>query len=245
VNFFEIYILKRCWTKGVRKVKKIVFLLIISVFFFSLSIGHAALIGIKESLDYPDILFDTSGTIKYTASDGLFVLNAYDRVMTMSDGTEYSLTETGFKTNFNLRVVVDTSGKIIGLGTMEEKVTLGTVFIGEKSYGEGTQLLTGAVYNFGWGEGVLLGQFDFLVNNLHGALIDDHIWPSIFPTGIFAMAEILNGWTGSWSADFKLEKVHGDKAPLVPIPPALILLGSGLLGLAGLGRLGRISRRKD
>jgi hypothetical protein len=226
-------------------VKKIVLLLIISVFFFSLSIGHAALIGIKDKLDYPDISFDTLGTIKYTASDGLFVLNAYDRVMTMSDGTEYYPTGTGFETNFNLRVVVDTSGKIIGLGTMEEKVTLGTVSIEGKSYRAGTELLTGAVYNFGWGEGVLLGQFDFLVNNLHGALIDDHIWLSIFPTGISAQAVKLYGWTGSWRADFKLEKVHGDKAPIIPIPPTLILLGSGLLGLAGLGRLGRISRRKD
>lgn len=199
--------------------------------------SQAALIGLKGKLLYPDILFNTVGKINFTAGStfGSFVLSAFDRTMTMSDGTEYYLTGPGFTTTMSLTIDVDSSGNLVGTGKMEEKVVLGEVVIGNETFGAGTVILAGDVYAFGWGEGALLGQFDFLLNNLSGGLITAGIWPSNAPTGIWSLAENLWGWNGNWNKNFLLTKVKGDKAP-VPIPTTVLLLASGILGLVGLKR---------
>jgi hypothetical protein len=126
----------------------------------------------------------------------------------------------------SLDLNVDENGNLLGVGSMAEIVADGDVTIQNQVYGTGTTLLTGTVYDFGWGEaGDVLGDFDFLINNATGALISDELWPGV-DIGIIANAETLNGWAGSWNANFHLDKVKGNKAP-VPEPTTVLLLSLG------------------
>ena len=201
----------------------------------------AALIGLEDQLGYPDILFDNQGKIVYDADKNIFVLDANDLQIVYADGSFDSLTGRWwffrYITDFKISLIVDEDGNLVE-GIMEEKVVKGAVKVKNKIYWKGTTLLKGTVTSFGWGEGDNLGDFDFLIDNLSGALVKDGIWPTTWPTGIVAHAEKLHGWSGSWECDFTLEKVKGDKAPVVPIPTTILLLGSGLLGF------GLLSRRK-
>lgn len=205
--------------------------------------ASAALIGLEGQLDYPDIVFDNQGEIVYDADTNKFVLDADDLKIAYADGSSDSLTggtwPLNYVTDFKIYLTIDEDGNLVGTGTMEEKVVKGFVKVKDKIYWSGTTLLKGTVTSFGWGEGDNLGDFDFLIDSLSGALVDDGIWPTTWPTGIVAHAEkLLHGWSGSWECDFTLDKVKGNKAPVVPIPPTILLLGSGLLGF------GLLSRRK-
>jgi len=211
----------------------------------------AALIGLKGQLGYPDINFDNTGTISYTASSDSFVLDADDWKIAYANGSVDYLTGDGFMTDIKIYLTVDNNGNLLGTGTMVEKVIdtdgiPGNEYVtikGERYY-EGTTLLAGTVVAFGWGEsGSELGYFDFLISkdSLRGALVDGGIWPNDRPTGIVAYAEKLHGWSGSWECDFTLGKVKGDKAPVVPIPTTILLLGSGLLGFGLLSRRRKVN----
>ncbi|MHC4754353.1 MAG: PEP-CTERM sorting domain-containing protein [Planctomycetota bacterium] len=215
--------------------KKVLFLLALTVVVFSFSTAGAALIGVGDVIDdkYPNVVFDNLGTISYTAVDDKFTLHADDLSILYSDSTNDWLSGPGFLSDITISLDVDSSGKLVGTGTMAEVVQEGEVNIKGKTYGAGTTILAGRVYAFGWGEaGDALGMFDFLIDNVTGALVtaNPQVWPNNIPTGVAVLAENLAGWSGSWDADFDLAKVKGNKAP-VPEPAMIALLGFGALAL--------------
>ncbi|MCX7857686.1 MAG: hypothetical protein N2513_06870 [Deltaproteobacteria bacterium] len=226
--------------------KKIFELLLLSCcFFFVLNSGHghSALLGISEDLDYPLILFGkVSGAgIKYDYKTKSFEVVAKDITIKLTDSSEpIYLSGTGYETTLFMKLTItlgsDNKPSSVS-GEMKEVVEKGNVKINGKTYGTDTTLISGNVYQFGWGEsGDALGSFDFRIKDIKGALVTDGIWPPYGidnrETGIFLFAEKLNGWNGSWTKDFSLSRVKGQKAPIgtppVPLPHTAILLGSGL-----------------
>lgn len=217
---------------------------------FGIGFSHAALLGIKGSLGYPDIWF-SDGTITYAYdsqnNQGFFGLEATDLTLTLSSGDEYYLSGNDYTTKLlvNFTITLDDQKlPVFVSGSMTQWVDSGQVSIGQKTYGENDTLLFGSIQKFGWGEGEELGSFDFLVtlDPDNSLLVKDGIWPSGVPTGIYVKATTLSGWLGSWEEDFTLSQAEGDKAP-VPIPGSIALLASGF-GFLGLGRFKKLLPRE-
>ena len=211
--------------------KKLGVLTTLTIVLMSFSTASAALVGVESLIagQYPDIHFDNIGAIDYTASTDQFVLTADDLRIAYSPGPTgevYYLSGPGIHTTMTIDLNIDQNGDITGPGSMLEMVSDGPITIRGQDFTAGTPLLTGSVYLFGWGEAVLLGDFDFLIDSVEGALIDTGLWPDNTIVGVTADAENLNGWTGSWDMDFHLDKVKGDKAP-IPEPTTVLLLGLG------------------
>ena len=192
------------------------------------NIASASLIGVGSLIDnqYPDIHFNNIGAINYTAWDGLFVLTANDLQIAYSEtSAEYLNGLVDMVINLDINT---------GSGTMTEVVKEGAeVTIRGVTYTSGTTILAGDVYAFGFGDtanGQGFWDFDFLVENISGALVDNEVWPGNVDTGIVATAENWDGWAnpGNWDEDFTLYKVKGDKAP-IPEPATMAILGLGAL----------------
>jgi hypothetical protein len=220
-------------------VKKFAGFLAVFLLLICFSTANATLLGLEPYLGYPDIQFDTTGQIHYTSSTGQFILTAQDRTITLEPNTPaYSLTDnnTGnYVTTLTITFLTDGSGNIDDCEAWMVEELAGEVSFGDYNFANEV-LLQGPVTQFGWGTGSDLGDFDFVVDPVSGALVDAGIWNALVPTYIIAHAEVLSGWTGNWNCDFTLDKVKGDKAPAVPEPATMLLLGAGLIGLAGIGR---------
>jgi len=128
---------------------------------------------------------------------------------------------------------------------MVEVLLKGSVTIAGHTYTAPALLLAGEVRSFGWGEPSSPGagdaaDFDFIFENLSGALVDDGIWPSEPPhTG--ALVE-TGYWSGDWTKNATITTIEGKKMP-TPEPGTLMLLGSGLLGFGAFFRA-RFGRKK-
>ena len=204
----------------------------------------AALLGIKGSYEgnRPDIDFDNTGVITYNADTNLFTLTATDEKLALPDGTVYWLSGGDHTTTLTLQIYVDESGNLTGGISgydMVEKVTEGSVTIAGVTYDVGDVLLQAEVKAFGWGTGTGgVPAFDFLFDTISGGLVDQHLWPS--PTPLTAAWVETGGATYSWDSDFTLYNAKGDKM-VTPVPPTLLLLGSGLLGFILLNRRRKVN----
>ena len=204
----------------------------------------AALLGIKGSYEgnRPDIEFNNTGVITYDADTNLFTLTATDEKLVLPDGTVYWLSGNDYTTTLTLKIYVDESGNLTGgiAGyDMVEKVTKGSVTIAGVTYNAGDVLLQADVKAFGWGTGTGgVPAFDFLFDTISGGLVNQGLWPS--PTPLTAAWVETGGATYSWTSGFRLGNAKGDKM-VTPVPPTLLLLGSGLLGFILLNRRRKVN----
>lgn len=209
--------------------KKLIVLMAIVGVIFSFSAAGAALIGVDLTGKYPDIFFDNSGKLIYDATNQtLGLIDAID--LSYSDGSNvYSMFGTG-KVSMFMNMSVDNNGKLLGTGFFTEKVESGYITLKGETYNVGDILLSGTVYAFGW-EGSLNSSstFDFIAGNVWGKLVDDGFWNGGPNTGIVLRPDDKS-WNGSFSQDFEITKVKGDKAP-IPEPATMILFGTSLVGL--------------
>jgi hypothetical protein len=102
-------------------------------------------------------------------------------------------------------------------------------------------LLGGSLRNFGYLDGVF-DQFQFLVTGLSGALAGSYDTSAF--VNISTDANLFGGFAGNFTSNFAARAMADQLAiaggssdvPAVPVPPALWLFGSGLLGVAGVAR---------
>lgn len=220
--------------------KKILITLVIAAAVMVSGTASASLLGVLALHSWPDIEFDTGGSLTYDKSAGTVVIDAKDTMITYADGSYESLLST--LVTFDLSINVDANGNLVGTGTMDEIVAGDDdIEIAGTTYSTGDVLLTGEVTAFGWdrlqyGQVGYVGFFDFLVDIDPDAslLVKNGVWVDPYGTGISAVGEQV--WDGSWAESFSLSPLKGDKFPLTPEPTSLLLLGSGLLGLAAFSR---------
>ena len=204
----------------------------------------AALLGIKGSYEgnRPDIEFNNTGVITYDADTNLFTLTATDEKLVLPDGTVYWLSGNDYTTTLTLKIYVDESGNLTGGVTgydMVEKVTEGCFKIDNVEYRAGDVLLQAEVKAFGWGTGTDgVPAFDFLFDTISGGLVNQGLWPS--PTPLTAAWVETENKSYSWTSNFTLDNAKGDKM-VTPVPPTLLLLGSGLLGFILLNRRRKVN----
>lgn len=235
--------------------KKLVILLAIGLMLCVFSTANATLIGIKGFAGaMPDILWDSGGSIKYTASNDLFTIIAWDKDIHYLP--EYPKPGPGFdigsKVGFGIAITVNDSGNLTGgvsghtytwpAGSttsdydMIEYVLTGfdLVYKGVTyTFNPGDIFLAAEVVGFGW-DNVNKNQFDFLFGTVSGRLVDIGLWPTDLPTG--AYVDTAGNWgSWNWDGDLTILTEKGDKYP-IPEPATMLLLGSGLIGLAGFAR---------
>jgi hypothetical protein len=199
---------------------------------FTLTQPHtaaAALLGV--SIDIPVISFDNQGTLNYDASTDLLSIDASPLLYKDPSDTIFFFAAGG---TVNIDITVDSTGSLTGGVIGDDLLVTGAV----DTY-SGT-LLTAEVSQFGYFDsGGPTDSFDFLFSITGGALATD-----FGGTGAdlaVRLSSEQSDFTGDFSVDFSGE-AKGSMGPpplppqIVPVPAAVWLFGSGLLGLLGIAR---------
>lgn len=183
--------------------------------------AHAALLSLNTAL--PDLQSD-SLALAYDA-------NGNNLTLSESSTGNYFITLDGNSFNalsdasFSLTATVDHAGVLSG----------GSFDISGQSTALGipatTTLLSGAVSGFGYQEGGPVDLFEFRITNLSGELAGLYGSSAL----VHATTEFGGTFGNSFTEDFSAA-AYSDTFSVVPVPPAMWLLSSGLIGLAGIAR---------
>jgi hypothetical protein len=177
-----------------------------------------------------------SATLNYVVStQTLNAQNTEDAgsfAFTLDDGDNQTITGGHYQLTAN----IDSSGSLLS-GTLN--ITGAVTGLG--IHDSNTLLLSGDISAFGYHYqhetiteflGLDISLFDFRVDQLSGALA------GYYSAGLYvSMSSTTNtDFSGSFASDFLVNELYIGNTALVPVPAAVWLLGSGLLGLVAVAR---------
>lgn len=191
------------------------------VLFVSALPAHAALLSLNTAL--PDLQSD-SLALAYDAAGNNLTLSessAGNYFITLDGNSFNTLSDV----SFSLTATIDQAGALSGgnFAITGQSTALGIPAT--------TTLLSGAVSGFGYQDGGPVDLFEFEITNLAGELAGLYGSTAL----VHATTEFGGTFNNSFSADFSAA-AYSDTFAVVPVPAAIWLLGSGLIGLAGIAR---------
>jgi hypothetical protein len=222
------------------------YIAILFTIFLSCVAGPAGadLIGLTPA--YPDLLANSQGTYDYDASAQLLTINALPNKLSYSaaEGDFDYIERSDMGWDYEAQIRVDQNGDLIA-GDENNLTIIGKVVDDNDTVIHDGLLLTGEITDFGWTNTINMYTcyyqiFDFTFDVTGGILAD------IFGShgGAIALSEKSGFGSEGWNEDFAGKFVKVDNFP-VPLPAAVWLLGSGLVGLAGLRRKQRSPRKRQ
>ena len=192
--------------------------------------SSAALLG--TTLTFPQLSFDNQGTTSYDATTDQFTVDASPiAIRLVAGGTPILITPTGSGEAFGINVTIDDSGALVGGAPGNDLVVVGNVNLGGLGTFSGT-LLTGEITAFGFQDsGGTTDFYDFTF-----ALTGGDLAFLYSPTLAVSLTSEQSSFTGDFTVDFGGEAKGTLGSTVIPIPPAVWLFSSGLLGIVGISR---------
>jgi len=190
----------------------------------------AALLG--NTLTFPQLSFDNQGTTSYSAATDQFVVDASPvAIRLLAGGAPVLITPTaGLGEAFSINATIDDTGTLVGGVPGDDLLVFGDVNLGGLGSFSGV-LLTGEITGFGFQDsGGTTDFYDFTFTLTGGQLASLYS-----PTLGVSLTSEQSDFAGDFTADFGGE-AKGTLGAVIPIPAAVWLFGSGLLGLIGIAR---------
>ena len=189
----------------------------------------AALLG--NTLTFPQLTFDNQGTTSYSAATDQFVVDASPlAIRLLAGGTPFLITPTGSGEAFSINATIDDTGALVGGVPGDDLSVIGAVNLGGLGSFSGV-LLTGEITGFGFqNSGGTTDFYDFTFT-----LTGGHLASLYSPTLGVSLASERSDFVGDFTANFGGE-AKGTLGAVIPVPAAVWLFSSGLLGLIGIAR---------
>ena len=199
---------------------------------------------LNNTINLPLITFNNQGTTTYDAATDVFFVDATPLSLIVGAGPPADITDdaTGSR-DFSINISVDAAGALIGGTPGDDLVVTGEVNVPGLGTISGV-LLTGEVTGFGFlDSGFSTDSFDFSFAVTGGLLA------SLYPSGDLFLASISK--QSSFRDDFMVnfdgtaENACNDVHPstvcspgpsTIPVPAAVWLFGTALIGLVGFSK---------
>ena len=182
-----------------------------------------SLVGITLN-PYPQITYDTTGTVNYQASTDTFDLSANDLRFSTSATNSYRMTNPNSANEpFDVRIAiqVNNSGNLVGPGTSTDLIVDGQVTVGSQVYT--APLLTGEATQFGYQAGNP-ADFDFRFTITGGSLASYFTGYDIGLTDVsssFRTSPIFSRTFKARQTAISAKSPSFPRSPRRPTPPAL------------------------